>query len=108
MQSVVVEQNEKPSPDQLGLKSDSSLTHNLEAIAVLARALLQRIESLRSQRTETTMNLAAEVERFEAALISSALIETGGRQRRAARLPEVNITTLNRKLKRYKIKSTSE
>ena len=108
MQNVVVEQNEQPSPDQLGLNSDSFLTHNLQAITVLASALLQRIESLRSRRNEKAMNLAAEVERFESALISSALVETGGRQRRAAKLLGMNITTLNRKLKRYKIKSTQQ
>jgi DNA invertase Pin-like site-specific DNA recombinase len=33
----------------------------------------------------------------------SALIETGGRQRRAACLLGMNVTTLHRKLRRYKI-----
>jgi transcriptional regulator with GAF, ATPase, and Fis domain len=47
--------------------------------------------------------LQAEVRRFEAELIRSALIETGGRQRQAARLLGTKVTTLNTKIKRYKI-----
>ena len=36
-------------------------------------------------------------------LIRSALIHTGGRQRPAARLLRTKVTTLNTKIKRYKI-----
>ena len=41
--------------------------------------------------------------RFETELIRSALIQTGGRQRQAARLLGTKVTTLNTKIKRYKI-----
>ena len=44
-----------------------------------------------------------EVHRFEAEMIKSALTKTGGRQRRAASLLGVKVTTLNTKIKRYKI-----
>lgn len=42
-----------------------------------------------------------EVHRYEAGLIRCALIRTGGRQRRAARLLKMKVTTLNAKIKRY-------
>jgi DNA-binding NtrC family response regulator len=43
------------------------------------------------------------VHHFEAALIRNALVKTGGRQRRAARLLGVKVTTLNTKIKRHNI-----
>lgn len=92
------------SAGTVALKPDLSLSEQWHGVAVLARALLKRIESLRTSGTNEKHNLADEVERFEAELITSALIETGGRQRPAARLLGMNITTLNRKLKRYQIK----
>jgi DNA-binding NtrC family response regulator len=49
------------------------------------------------------LDLQAEVHRFEAELIRSALVSTQGRQRRAARLLGMKVTTLNTKIKRYKI-----
>jgi DNA-binding NtrC family response regulator len=51
----------------------------------------------------TELNLQKEVHGFEAAIIRSALAKTGGRQRRAARLLGVKVTTLNTKIKRHKI-----
>ena len=98
-----------PSRNGVELPSEISLSHQLRALEVLARALLARIESLQdSSESEVSANLAAEVQHFEAELILSALIETGGRQRRAARLLGMNITTLTRKLKRYNIKLDQE
>lgn len=44
-----------------------------------------------------------EVRRFESDLIRCALIRTGGRQRRAARLLGIKAATLNAKIKRYRI-----
>jgi len=44
-----------------------------------------------------------EVSRFEVALITRALVETGGQQRRAARLLGLKATTLNAKIKQYGI-----
>ncbi len=44
-----------------------------------------------------------EVQRFESDLIRCALIRTGGRQRRAARLLGIKAATLNAKIKRYRI-----
>lgn len=44
-----------------------------------------------------------EVVRFEVALITRALAVTGGQQRRAARLLGMKATTLNAKIKHYRI-----
>lgn len=75
-------------------------------LKILALSLLREIAS--AENTDAgpgndTIDLQAEVRRFEAELIRSALIETGGRQRQAARLLGTKVTTLNTKIKRYKI-----
>jgi DNA-binding NtrC family response regulator len=80
----------------------------LSSLKILVTTLLGQIENLEKQiATEgpSELNLQHEVHQFEAALIRSALARTGGRQRRAARLLGVKVTTLNTKIKRHKIKS---
>lgn len=75
-------------------------------LKILALSLLREIASAENTEAEQgndTIDLQAEVRRFEAELIRSALIETGGRQRQAARLLGTKVTTLNTKIKRYKI-----
>ena len=75
-------------------------------LKILALSLLREIASAENTGAEQgndTIDLQAEVRRFEAELIRSALIETGGRQRQAARLLGTKVTTLNTKIKRYKI-----
>ncbi len=78
----------------------------IASLKVLALTLLRQVESLEKQMatgTVSELNLQNEVQRFEAAIIRSALAKTGGRQRRAARLLGVKVTTLNTKIKRHKI-----
>lgn len=78
----------------------------IAALKVLVFTLLSEIESLedRLENHDTSgFNLQEEVHRFEAALIRAALSKTGGRQRRAARLLGTKVTTLNTKIKRYRI-----
>jgi DNA-binding NtrC family response regulator len=67
--------------------------------------LLNQVEALESFATDdvSELNLKTEVHRFEAELIRNALVRTGGRQRRAARLLGMKVTTLNTKIRRYKI-----
>jgi len=72
-------------------------------LKILALSLLREIASAEDGEGTDTIDLQAEVRRFEAELIRSALIETGGRQRQAARLLGTKVTTLNTKIKRYKI-----
>ena len=73
-------------------------------LKILALSLLREIASAENEDTQNdTIDLQAEVRRFESELIRSALIQTGGRQRQAARLLGTKVTTLNTKIKRYKI-----
>lgn len=79
----------------------------IASLKVLALTLLRQVELLEKQiavDNVTELNLQKEVHGFEAAIIRSALAKTGGRQRRAARLLGVKVTTLNTKIKRHKIK----
>lgn len=85
--------------------------NQLTALESLASLLLREIESLK--RTEenahyeinagAAVNLYDEVQNFEASLIRSALIRAKGVQRKAAELLGVKVTTLNVKIKRYRI-----
>jgi len=78
----------------------------LASLKVLALTLLSQVESLEMEiaaNDVSELNLQQEVHRFEAAIIKSALAKTGGRQRKAARLLGVKVTTLNTKIKRHKI-----
>ena len=78
----------------------------LSSLKILAQSLVREIQSLEEQGAADTpeaLNLQTEVRLFEAELIRSALVRTEGRQRRAARLLGMKVTTLNAKIKRYKI-----
>jgi transcriptional regulator with GAF, ATPase, and Fis domain len=85
----------------------------MDAVKVLALALNAALGTsgpqpgeLPRQRLMTAgvaVSFRNEVQRFEAMLIRSALTYTGGRQRRAARLLGINVSTMNSKIKRYKI-----
>ncbi len=81
---------------------NSSLEVSKVTLRILAGALISRIESL-GKDGSTDLNLQREVHRFEAELIRMALVETGGRQRRAARLLGMKVTTLSTKIKRHRI-----
>ena len=78
---------------------------HLAALRILAVSLLKQIETIEDENNggSSELNLHDHVQQFEAALIRSALEKTGGRQRRAARLLGVKVTTLNTKIKRHNI-----
>ena len=81
-------------------------TGRLEALKVLALALMNEIEALgqiQAQGPVRAITLSEEVRRFETDLIRGALMQTGGRQRRAARLLGMKVSTLHAKMKRYQI-----
>ena len=83
-------------------------SNRLKALEVLVLALLREVEALGKKTdpgSERGLTLSDEVHRFEADIIRAALARTGGRQRRAARLLGVKVTTLNAKIKRYHIDS---
>jgi DNA-binding NtrC family response regulator len=86
----------KPSP--------AEIDNRLEALRVLSNSLVREIEALRKVKTAGVsgkINLIEEVHRFEKELIRCALVRTGGKQRQAARLLNVKVSTLNAKIKRY-------
>jgi len=73
----------------------------------VAYDLLHELESLKNGNTLTDefegRNLFDQVRRFEMDLIHDALVKTQGHQRKAATLLGLKVTTLNAKMKRYKI-----
>src|SRR6266481_1630491 len=88
------------------LRNEVVLDNRLSALREVALTLLREVESLRITEPVTLsrkIRLSDEVQRFEVDLICSALSRTAGNQTRAARLLGVNLTTLNAKIKRYKI-----
>jgi DNA-binding NtrC family response regulator len=78
----------------------------IRALKVLILALMNEVETSAGS-TETgeiaTLSLSDEVRCFESELIKNTLAITGGRQRPAARLLGMKVTTLHAKIKRYKI-----
>jgi DNA-binding protein Fis len=88
------------------IKQPTIVDARITSLKVLVITLLNEIESLQNQidiDDISPLNLQEEVHRFEAALIRVALLKTGGRQRRAARLLGTKVTTFNTKIKRYGI-----
>lgn len=87
----------------------AALDNRLETLRLLSNSLVREIEALRKGRTAVIpnkINLIEEVQRFEKELIRCALLRVGGRQRQAARLLNVKVTTLNAKIRRYGIDSS--
>jgi DNA-binding NtrC family response regulator len=105
-------------------EEDSNLRQRINVLATLATAFLQAVEDLQSAVTKTATNrprtarafgscaamqcdnpidFYKEVERYEIDLIKKTLRHTAGNQRRAAKLLDLNATTLNAKLKNYGI-----
>src|ERR1044072_3967016 len=77
-----------------------------ESMKVILLALLDRIDALESEMHEDqadALDLRDEVNQFEAALIRAALAGTKGRQRRAARVLGVKVSTLNAKIRRHQV-----
>jgi transcriptional regulator with GAF, ATPase, and Fis domain len=88
------------------LLREETLDSRLSSLREVALTLLDALESLKSveqPRAERKLRLQDEVQRFEADLIRAALVRTGGNQAGAARLLGVKHTTLNSKIKRYRI-----
>jgi DNA-binding protein Fis len=85
-------------------RNDQLSPMQCESMKVILLALLDRIDALESEVHENqvdTLDLRDEVNRFEGALIRAALASTSGRQRRAARVLGMKVSTLNAKLRRH-------
>lgn len=86
-----------------------TLPDQIRTLREITLSLLTELESLGSLTAaapERSLKLEDEVKRFEIALIRAALVKTKGNQARAARLLGVKHTTLNSKIKRYRIEQT--
>jgi len=91
---------------EVNSRNEVVLDNRLSALRDVALTLLREVESLRITEPvnlSRKVRLSDEVQRFEVDLICSALSRTAGNQTRAARLLGTNLTTLNSKIKRYKI-----
>ncbi|MDX6443063.1 MAG: Bacterial regulatory protein Fis family [Blastocatellia bacterium] len=87
------------------LLREATLDNRLDALREVALSLLDAVDSLRSSQSSRghSLKLHDEVQRFETELIRTALEKSGGNQARAARLLGVKHTTLNAKIKRYRM-----
>ncbi len=80
---------------------------DITSLRELTFKLLRKVESIgegHSPDIESGLDFYDEVSRFEIDLIRRALVQTGGHQRRAARLLNLRVTTLNSKIKHYNIR----
>jgi DNA-binding NtrC family response regulator len=89
------------------VETEANIKLHIEALRELAQAFVKEVEDLggdrQAQSTTDDLTFYDEVRRFEINLICRALIRAGGQQNRAARLLGVKTTTLNSKIKRYRI-----
>lgn len=76
------------------------------AVCNLATGLARELERLRPDPTSKKLgpiDLRQEVQRFERELIRAALIRSGGNQTKAAKMLCLKVSTLNTKVKRFRI-----
>ena len=81
------------------IESLERLKERVQEIALMIEA----DEQLRSAELEFGSDFYRSVRQFEIAMIKRALDLAGGSQTKAAKLLKIKVTTLNSKIKRYKI-----
>ena len=92
--------------DAAAYQEEAVAKKKLECLKQLLRTLLVEagaIGPVEAPAGEGGISFYEEVQRFEISLIKRALSQTGGHQRRAARLLGIKPTTLNNKIKFYNI-----
>ena len=96
----------KKTTNNLSEIAEQESDSRIEILKQLAEKLVAEVEGMRTKRPATFgqgFKLEVQVEEFEMNLIRHALLISHGHQRRAASLLGINPTTLNHKIKRYKI-----
>jgi DNA-binding NtrC family response regulator len=100
--------NHLPIQLSQGEGEEVALSTTLNSLRSLARTLTIEVTALENILTpdiEIGVDFYERVRQFEINLIKLALARTGGHQRRAARLLRLNRSTLNAKIKLYKLNS---
>ena len=105
-----VEDNFAGNPRGIGANhlavNENALPGQIELLQKAALTLLKEVQTLSTLDAADIVRgirFYDEVERFERELIMRALELTGGHQVRASRLLGLKVTTLNSKVKRYRI-----
>jgi len=89
-----------------GNNEPSSLPSNVTTLKELVLRLLSELQCVAEGNTlniRDGLDFYDEVSRFEIDLIKRALLQTGGHQVQAAKLLNLKVTTLNSKIKHYRI-----
>ena len=94
-------------PPHTQISRDANLLNtklaNISSLVSSLNAAVEDLETLDLSRMDEQFDFYNEVERFEIKLIKSALRITGGSQIKAAKLLKLNATTLNAKIKNFKL-----
>lgn len=88
-------------------EGEPASTTRIDGLKQLTLQLFREVQSItdvESLNVETGVDYYEVVRRFEVDLIMRALMQTAGHQRRAARLLNLKVTTLNSKIKLFNIK----
>ncbi|HEY6802089.1 MAG TPA: helix-turn-helix domain-containing protein [Pyrinomonadaceae bacterium] len=91
-----------PQPASEGQLLNTKLA-NINSLVSSLNAAVEDLSAIELPPIDDHFDFYHEVEQFEINLIQSALRITGGSQVKAARLLKLNTTTLNAKLKLFKI-----
>jgi transcriptional regulator with GAF, ATPase, and Fis domain len=89
-------------------KDGKAFSRSIDVLQQVTSELLSEVKALASLKIvkmDSEINFNHEVQSFEIYLIERALEKTGGNQTRAARLLQLKHTTLNSKIKRFKIRT---
>ena len=88
----------------------ASFGNRIEALRAVIMLLLREVESIEEAiafdiraPAEADYCLPEKLERLEVDMIRCALIKTNGRQKQAAKMLGLKLTTLNAKIKKYEI-----
>lgn len=82
-----------------------SIAQKLEAVNRIAGIVLKEVETFTAPNFfgSENINYYEEIERFEIELLLFALYRAKGNQRRAARILNINPTTLNSKVRKFNL-----